>query len=203
VTVSFATRAKTNMAPWDTGPVVAGKTDLDRYLNALGVMFQAVLELAEEEGSDGEAGYVAAWGKLMSPALCPFKYLGYLGMYVGVSIPAGATEAEARAIVEEHAGFSRGTREALNQAIERVIGTKVFTIRERTGPLGEANAYYFILIVGTGKATQALYNAINEVIPAGIWYTITEATDAWLSGTKAWDEISAGRKWTELTEGTF
>jgi hypothetical protein len=200
---TFAAMLIERMAPWNTGPVRAGSTDLERWLRAIAAIAEPIDELTREVGSDGEAGYTPAWGKIMAVEQCPAKALPWLATFVGVTIPTGATEAEARELIKNHAGFSRGTSEALKKAIEHAIGTSTFRIQERTGPLGEENAYWFVVLVGAGKSSQALYNAINEVKPAGTWYTIVETTDAWLAGTKKWTEGAAGKKWTEGAEGAY
>jgi hypothetical protein len=118
---TFLQRLIANMAPWNTGPVVAGMTDLERFLAAIALMFEPVVSLAEEEGTDGQAGYVPSWGKLLDPTLCPAKLLPYLGQFVGVTIPVGASDAEARALVKAESGLARGTPASIKSAIERSI----------------------------------------------------------------------------------
>ena len=83
--------------------------------------FNTLLELFSEEGSEGEAGWVCAWGKLLDPDLCPAEALPYLGNYVGVPIPVGTPEAEARALIRAKAGTNRGTEEAVKAKIEASI----------------------------------------------------------------------------------
>lgn len=199
---TFAERLVERMEPWNTGPVIAGSTDLERWLKALAAMFEPVEELAKEEGFDGEAGYVPAWGKLFDPELCPAKFLPYLGQYVGVQIPGGASEAEARQLVKDHAGFSRGTLASVEAAVRRVAG-EPFSVVERTGPLGEPNAYYVLVFVGAGKKTNALYEAINAVKPSGVFFTVTEVKNAWINVApgKKWSEATALEKWSEAKEG--
>lgn len=109
------------MEPWNTGPVIDGSTDLERYLRAMAAMFEPVLALAEEEGSDGSPDFVCAWGKILSPALCPGDALGYLSNFVGVDLPVGVSEAEARALIKAESGLERGTEASIKAAIERAI----------------------------------------------------------------------------------
>lgn len=113
-TTIFGARLIAKLAPWATD-------DLARYADAIGVMFEQVLELAEETGTDGQAGYVPSWGKLLDPTLCPAKLLPYLGQFVGVTIPVGSSPAEARALVKAESGLARGTPASLKSAIERSI----------------------------------------------------------------------------------
>lgn len=394
----FGARLEARLEPWMT-------EDLARLCDGFGQMFQKVLEVAEEEGSDGEAGYVPAWGKLLDPTRCPYKDLGYLGNYVGVEIPKIATEIEARQLIKEEAGLARGTLASLEAAIRRVLelgiitfpatsvkdtfkrgaekplsnggkwetitgaantgkitsgelwrqdvarpaesgalwnveeltnpavslelpfsgdstksglfvgiwcclskaaqsgyflrftgdgseplsmtvtlekwvagaktilGVKVkqfllgedsigislrgeqlrgwrkhegtweellkatdgtytkgytgfamsgeaygcrnfgyietaalsksFKIQERTATGGGAEAYHFNVLVSGGAATAALYEAINAVIPAGLWYSIIEVAGAWSAGTKQWKEVAAGKKWSAIMEGEY
>jgi P2-related tail formation protein len=203
----FASQLISRMQPWNVGPKTGSPplTDLERYCKALGAMFEPALALYEETGIDGEAGYVPPWGRVFNPATCPRAALAYLAQFVGVSVPTGATEAEARALVLAHAGFNRGTKGSLETVIKRVIGAgEPFTVLERTGPAGEpGQPYYFLVYVGPGKATQALYNAIDEVRPAGVWFTITEGKNQWLEGVKAhWTAVTPA-KWTEMLEGSY
>ena len=193
----FGPRLIERLEPWIT-------PDLELFAKAFGAMFDPILELAEETGSDGEAGYVPAWGILFEVERATLRELPFLSNFVGVTVPKGATEAEARALVKASAGLERGTLMSLEGVIKRIIGaTEPFTIQERTNASGEPAAYYFNVYVPTGKISQALYNAINEVIPAGIWYTLFELKEAWLEGKKAWENIVAGKKWPEMTEGNY
>jgi hypothetical protein len=202
---TFADRLIEKMEPWNTGPVIAGSTDLERWLKALAAMFAPVEELAKEEGSDGETGYVPAWGKLFNPELCPAKFLPYLGQYVGVQIPGGASEAEARQLVKEHAGFSRGTLTSLKAAIERVLGVGVpYTIEERTNPkTGGEEAYWMTLLVPVGEKSNALMEAVNAVIPAGILYEVIEIEGAWIEGALKWSEVEATVTWANVKPKEF
>lgn len=151
-------------------------TDLERYLKAIAVMYEPFLELAEEAGSDGTTSFVPAWGTLFNPTLCPEDALSYLAQYVGVHLPMGASEFEARQLIKEHAGFERGTLKAIEGAVSRAMsGSKLFRIIERTGPTGAEEAYYFlILIFNAGEliSEATLIENVNAVIPAGIWYKL-------------------------------
>ncbi len=178
-------------------------SDLELLAQVLGSMFEPTLELAEEAGSDGEAGYVPAWGTLLEVERAPLSALGYLGNYVGVTIPAGATEAEARALVKAESGLARGTRASLEAAVRRILGAAPFTIQERTATGGGVEAYHFNILVGPGMSSQALFEAVNSVIPAGLWYSIIEVSGAWISGTKRWSEVAAGKKWSAIVEGEY
>jgi P2-related tail formation protein len=179
-------------------------TDLQRFLTAASAPYEQVAEIAEETGSEGEAGWVPAYGKLLNPSTCPAKYLPWLGQFAGVEVPKTMTGAEARELVMHEPGLERGTRQAVEGAIRRIIGkTEPFMIQERTEANGSEGAYHFNVLVKPGKSSTALKQAIEEQKPGGVMFSIIEVKDAWITGAKKWSEISAGRKWTELTEGTF
>jgi hypothetical protein len=64
---------------------------------------------------------VPPWGKLLNPSLCPGPDLPYLAQWVGVSIPKGTPEAEARALVKAESRLERSTTAAVKAAVERSI----------------------------------------------------------------------------------
>jgi len=201
---TFAERLIAKLEPWNTGPVVNGKTDLERWCNAVGAMFQPALDLAEEEGSDGEAGYVPPYGRLFDPATCPKAGLPYLGMYVGVALPVGGSEEEWRALVKAESGLARGTLSSLEALLKIALGVVPFTVLERTNPVtAVSEAYALTIIVPTGHLAAAVYEQVNHTIPAGIVWGVIERAGTWFAGTKKWSEIEAGLRWSELKEGEY
>lgn len=196
-TTIYGKRREERLEPW-----LDPAGDLTRLCDAVGQMYQGILELAEEEGEDGSAGYVPAWGKLLDPLTCPGKDLPYLGQFVGVEVPTGATEAEARAAVKREAGLARGTLQSIEEAIEHIIGAEPFALQERTALNGSEAAYHFNVIVGTGKASTALKEAIEAVTPGGVFFSILEGKGMWLQATKKWSEVAAGKKWPEAEGNT-
>lgn len=201
---TFAERLIAKLEPWNTGPVVNGKTDLERWCNAVGAMFQPALDLAEEEGSDGEAGYVPPYGRLFDPATCPKAGLPYLGMYVGVALPVGGSEGEWRALVKAESGLARGTRASLEALLKIALGVVPFTVLERTNHVsGLEEAYELTVIIPTGHLASTVYQEINQTIPAGINYGVIERSGTWFSGTKKWAGIAASKQWKEMSEGNF
>jgi hypothetical protein len=186
----FGPRLIARLEPWMT-------PDLERLALALGRMFDPILELAEESGADGEPSYVPAWGILLEAERATLRELPYLGQYVGVEVPKGATEAEARTLVKAESGLARGTLRSLEEAIKGVLGRAPFRIEERTNPkTSEEEAYWLTIVVQKGKASNALYEAVNGVIPAGILYEILQVENAWIEGEKTWEEVKAGLKWS-------
>lgn len=193
---AFAEQLIERTEPWSNA-------DLEIFNKALAAMFEPLLDLAEETGSDGEPGYIPAWGKLFEVKTASLNELRYLANYVGVTIPEGATEAEARALVEAESGLARGTLASVEGAIKRIIGTAPFTIQERTAANGTAAAYHFNVIVGAGKSSAALKEAIEEVKPGGVLFTIFEVSGAWINvaAGKKWSEATALEQWKEAKEG--
>ncbi len=150
-----------------------------------------------------EQFYRPAYGDLLEAETCPARDLPYLAQYVGVVIPPGATEAEARSLVKAESGLERGTRQALEAAIKRVLGSAPFTLQERTNAKGEVAAYAFSVIVGPGGKTQALEEAIFAAKPAGLVMTVVEGKILWAQGGKKWSEVTAGKKWSNINEAEY
>ena len=178
-------------------------TDLERYMNSISAMFEPVSSIAEETGSDGEAGYVPPYGTLFSPATCPKDGMRYLAQYVGVELPTGGSEAEWRAVLKAESGLQRGTRASLKALLEKALGAVPFLILERTQSVEGDNAYWITVVIPTGHLTEAVYPEINATVPGGIMYTSVERSGTWFSGTLKWSGIAAGKKWSQMLEGTF
>lgn len=199
-TTIFGKRAVERLEPWLT-------PDLARYVDSVGEVFQRILELAEEEGNQGEAGWKPGWEKLLNPATCPSYALNYLAQFVGVELPITATEAEARALIKEETGLERGTLAVIEAACRRIHGkTTFFTIEERTNAAGEERAYCFNVLIkkGTSATIKAeLKVAIEKIKPGGVLFNIIEVENAWIEGEKAWDEVAAGKKWSTIKEGEY
>lgn len=200
---TFTERFIQRMEPWNTAAAIKGERPLETFCNATSKPFETILEACEEEGEQGEAGWVPAWGKLFNVEECGKKYLPYLGMYVGVQVPKVATEAEARTLVKEPSGLNRGTKKSMEMEIERVLGEKNFKVEERTNSVPEEKAYFFLVYVKAGKITAALYEAINSTKPAGLFYEIIELSGIWLGGEKEWQEIPEAAKWSTIVEGEY
>lgn len=113
----FGQRLATAMKPWMTPSLEV----VCAMIAAMG--FNQALQLVEEEGAEGQPGWLPQWGRLLDPDLCPGPDLPYLGQYVGVPIPVGASEHEARALVKGEAGQGRGTPASVKTQIERSIST--------------------------------------------------------------------------------
>jgi phage tail P2-like protein len=200
--MSFATRLLEKMGPWLSGPETGGVTDFGRWLKAAAKPYEQVEAITEEVAEYETPGWVPPYAKLLDPETCPAEYLPWLGQFVGVTVKPGASEAEARAEVLAESGLKRGTLASMETAVQGIAGPTAHVV-ERTGPSGEPAAYHFLVYVGTGHATTALYEAINAVKPAGLWYTVTEVTNTWLNGVKKhWSEVTV-TKASEMIEPNY
>ena len=191
----YGARRQARLEPW-----LDPNGDLARLCDAVGQMYQGTLELAEEEGEDGTAGYIPAWGRLLDPVLCPNKALAYLMQFLGIERLKEETEAEARATLKRDAHAEFGSPRSIEEAIKKVLGAGKYTIQERTNKAGSPAAYAFNVLVETGKASKALEEAIRARTPAPIQFNVLELKNAWLERSKRWSEIKAGRKWSEGLE---
>lgn len=72
------------------------------------------LDPVAEVVSDSDAG--PGWSAVLDAARCPAWALPWLGQFVGVRVPQGSPEPVARTIVQDEAGFGRGTVAAIKAA---------------------------------------------------------------------------------------
>jgi hypothetical protein len=78
------------------------------------------------------AGDVPPIAPLLDVDLCPGWALPWLGQVVGVQVPAGLTDDQARNLIRNVAGFSRGTPASLRAAAAMLLtGTKTVYFNER------------------------------------------------------------------------
>lgn len=130
---------------------------------ALGVMGQSLRDLV----ADSEAG--PGWSSLLDVDRCPAPFLPFLAQFVGVRLPVGVAEAEARERIRTPAGFRRGTPAAIVAAAQRtLIGAKTVSLFERDG-----GAYRLTVVTRTSETpdTAATERAIRGEKPAGILLT--------------------------------
>ena len=79
-------------------------------------------------------GDVPPMGTLLDPETCPAWALPWLAQFVGASIPEGATDEQARAIIANLSSFHRGTPAAMTAAAQAFLtGNKTVLFRERDG----------------------------------------------------------------------
>lgn len=201
MTEPFTERLTARLAPWNT-------PSLEILASAIGIMWQPILELAEEEGEDGTTTYIPAYGRLFNVEECPAGDLGYLAQYVGTRLPNEATTAEKRALIKEQPASLRGTLTAVETAIYRnttLTKEKASLLErgyliERRASNGTENAYEFGVLVPAANITSqaGLEQAVFEAKPGGVivWYnsggkyTFAEATGKWSEDTMTWAETA-------------
>ena len=199
-TSGLAAKAAPDLDPWMTD-------HLAWWLDAVGSMFDPTYSIVSEQGNDGDPGYVPGFGALFDVDLCPPGALGYLGQFVGVQIPKGASDAKARSLVREEAGFQRGTLGAVQAAANRyLLPGQTAIVVERVNPQGQPDAYQFaVVFVGpvAGSLTFAqtqgtfaqdtrgwlfpldlagLIADVNAAKPAGVLWTFQQSP-GWTFGT--------------------
>ena len=82
------------------------------------------------EQPDGTPG----WALLLDPDRCPARFLPHLAQRVGVTIPAGTPETEARALIRDVRNWNRGTIPAMVGDVQATLtGTRYVHIVERDG----------------------------------------------------------------------
>ena len=169
---------------------------LAHFCAAIARMFDQVASYVDshESGPDG-------WAAMMSPDTAPVEALGWLGQFVGVSLPTGLSdEVELRSRVRTAAGLKRGTLASMRSAIQdTLIGGKTVTIIERAG----GDAYRIEVITHTADTPDPAKTeaALLSQKPAGIMYTYSSvASEAWDEAVSTWDTAPAV-SWDESTSG--
>ena len=131
------------------------------YCGALGAMFQAVDSVARDtpEGP--------GWSAVVDLERCPDAWLPWLGQFIGVTVPPGATPAEQRAWIAGTDGFKRGTPDAIRTAAGlHLTNSRTVFLTERFG--GDAYALAVrTLTTETPDTAQTLADIIAAK-PAGI-----------------------------------
>jgi hypothetical protein len=124
---TFASRLYTAMAPLAKDDSANGWSLLI-FCNAVGTMFQLVEDIVRDT-PDGPG-----WSVLLDLDRCPTVALDWLGQFVGVRIPKGFSDADARARIAGTDGFRRGTRQAIFEAMKPTLtGAQNVFIWERAG----------------------------------------------------------------------
>lgn len=170
---AFGQRLFDFLEPWQTD-------HLAWYCNALGVMFDPVLTLADQQGSDGDSDFVPGWGSLFDVDSCPPAQLPYLGQFVGVQVPIGTSEPVARALIRAESGLNRGTLASVQSAIERNISTPWQPVTSYTagtlvthdpGDGGGPRTY----LVATTFTSGSLFDSANLTqTDPNLWYRVYE-----------------------------
>ena len=152
----------------------------------IGRMLAQVAEVCDPEGD------LPPLAPLLDIDLCPDWALPWLAQWVGVRLPSGVSESEARALIRSVAGFSRGTPVAIEAALASVLtGTKTVFFRERDG-----SPYRLEVVTLTGETPDpaATLAVLKTQIPGGIVlsYRTVESWD--------WQQVVATiATWADVT----
>lgn len=126
---------------------------------------------------------------LLDVDLCPEWALPWLAQIVGVRIPASATAEQARILIRDVAGWTRGTPAALEAAAGLFLtGDKTVTFRERDQ--GDPYALEVVTLVGETPDPAATLAALEAQKPGGIvlhfrtvagqdWQAVQESGRTW------------------------
>lgn len=146
------------------------------YCEAIGRQIELVAELALTD-IDGEDG----WSLLLDLDRCPSDSLAYLAQFNGTTLKAGLSDADQRARIAAAAGFARGTRAALIEAVRVTLtGGQDVHVRERYNEAdpGPDYAYYLqvrTLASETPDPAASLAASISQK-PAGIILQYSDVT---------------------------
>jgi hypothetical protein len=176
---------------------------LAHYCNALARQLDQVADLSRDVGD------APGWAVLMDPDATPAEMLPWLAQLIGVTIPDGLTEAEARVRVKQTDGFRRGTPEALKGAARQyLIGpdgtpeTATVHLIERHG--GRWKITVTTLADETPDAGRVLAACMEQkaaglvlthsVIPGGDWQTLRDTHPDWADVAATFTDYQAARE---------
>lgn len=170
----------TRLAPWLTAS--SDPTgDQATYLSAISAMGEQLFSLIWDQGDPDDPDYQPGWGSLFDVDLCPTQFLPFLAQMVGVSIPTGTDDTDARQLIRVEQGMQRGTVAAIVAAASRFLSSGSPTLFERTAADGSTpDAYHFVIVVTTADVTDAvqLAAAVDACKPGGVMWTLIE-TSSW------------------------
>ena len=195
--MTWADDAVAAIAPWWTA-------DHETYIRAIMVMTEQV-ELFADDQDDGTPG----WSIMLDPDTCPVYGLPYLAQWVGERLPAGLSEADARAWIKAAPNQWRGTPYSIVRAAQRwLTGPRYVQIRERSKLDGTSDPDWIAVQTFTSQTPDPdrVLDELRKVVPADImldyqvtvgatWQDIAIAYDTWadvLASLPTWADV-AGR----------
>lgn len=170
-----AERVYTALGPFTEQDEVQG-WPLLRYCHAL-TLAAADVETFAGDVDNPNGSITPGWVILLDPDTCPTKGLPFLGQMIGVTVPSGADDATARALINAKGGWGRGTPAAIIAAAQaQLTGGRHVTLLERDG-----SAYRLKVTTYTAEtpSTAALHAAVQAALPAGLVVTYDLLT-GWL-----------------------
>lgn len=173
------------LQPWWTD-------DLAGYIDAVASMWEQIEPFIEDDPLND----IVAWQRLFDVDLAPLFALPWLAQCVGERLPVGVDEAWARNWIKLSPTWSRGTPQAIVNAIKRLLtGTAVVQFRERSRLDGSYDDDYIAVITYAEQTPdeEAVREALRRNVPADI------QVDYDVISTATWALVEAGMAdWTEL-----
>lgn len=161
------------------GPLAVGDENngwhLLNYVAALVSPAQEIEDLVRD--TDTYPG----WSSVLDIDRVPATAIGWLGQFIGVSVPDELPTASKRLRVKETAGFQRGTPASIAGAARQYLtGGKLVRITER-----DTSAYHFkvVTFLAETPSSAKVLAALLEQKPAGLQMTY---------------EVSSGQTYAEL-----
>lgn len=116
------------------------------------------------------------WSILLDTVRCPPKYLPWQAQFAGVKLPAGISEADARARITSPPAFRRGTISAVKDAVRATLtGTKDVELRYRV----DGDAYAVQLFTDTAETPDPAATEAAALAQLPWWLDLTyEVTDS-------------------------
>jgi hypothetical protein len=171
---------------------------LASFCEALGcALMGRVDELVADH--DGRPG----WQPVFDPDSCPSYALPYLSQFVGTELESRLTEADQRQAIRVPAGWGRGTRQAMIEAVQRTLtGTKNVSVLERYGDDAYALAVRVLASEQAVSPSETERAALSQK-PIGLSLTyLVEGGETWddLTGRfSTWDDVtSSGETWFDV-----
>lgn len=141
-------------------------TDFEQYLAAIVAMF-AEVEQYTLDTDDGDG-----WSILLDVDRCPAKALPFLGQMIGVDVPVGMAEADARALIRDRPQWRRGTPSRMIEVAQATLtGSKFVDLIERSAAACPADPAYGVTVVTrTSETTDPAVTlaALLAAKPAGL-----------------------------------
>lgn len=166
-------------------------------------------------GTPVQLAYIPGWSVLLDPLNCPDLFLTFLAQFNGTDVPVGLDSDTARLKIVAENAEQRGTLASIGAAVRRnLTGTQSVAIQERIDTLGNANGYWFVVVVRPGDLgvpsqtindvtvptsgnVQALIDSVNAVKPGGVMWSLV-VTDGWTIS-----QMEASQASISALEGNF
>lgn len=117
------------------------------------------------------------WQPLFDVDLCPYWALPWLGQVVGVRVPRGLSDADARQYIKALGSFQRGSPGAIRAAAGFALsGTKTVFFRERDS--GDAYRLEVVVLASETADINLVRQYVLTQKPGGIYLEV-RTTTAW------------------------